>query len=50
MTKLSSLDLLHQRVLQTMLDELPVDQQGMTVLEWLKLMLHRYKQKEITNE
>ena len=50
MTRLSSLDLLHQRVLQTMLDELPIQQQGMTVLEWLKLMLHRYKQKELTNE
>ena len=50
MTRLSSLELLHQRVLQTMLDELPVDQQGMTVLEWLKLMLHRYKQKELTDE
>ena len=50
MTRLSSLEVLHQRVLQTMLDELPVDQQGMTVLEWLKLMLHRYKQKELTDE
>ena len=50
MPQLSSLELLHKRVLQTMLDELPVDQQGMTVLEWLKLMLHRYKQKELTDE
>jgi len=47
---LSSVDLLHQKVLQTILDELPVDEREMTVIEWLTLKLHRYKQKGMDNE
>lgn len=47
---LSSVELLHQKVLKTILDELPVDQHNMSVINWLKLMLHRYKQKELTDE
>ena len=50
MTRLSSLELLHPRVLQTMLDELPIEHHNLSVINWLKLMLHRYKQKELTDE
>lgn len=42
---LSSVDLLHQKVLQTILDELPVDQHNMSVVQWLKLQLHKYERK-----
>jgi len=42
---LSSVDLLHQKVLQTILDELPVDQHNMSVVLWLKLQLHKYDKK-----
>ena len=47
---LSSVDLLHQKVLQTILDELPVDEREMTVIEWLTLRLHRYKQKGMEDD
>jgi len=42
---LSSVDLLYQKVLQTILDELPVDQHDMSVVLWLKLQLHKYDKK-----
>ncbi len=42
---LSSVDLLHQKVLQTILDKLPVDQHDMSVILWLKLQLHKYERK-----
>ena len=47
---LSSVDLLHQKVLKTILDELPIDEREMTVIEWLTLRLHRYKQKDKGND
>lgn len=47
---LSSVDLLHQKVLQVLLDDLPVDEREMTVIEWLTLRLHRYEQKGKSNE
>jgi len=47
---LSSVDLLHQKVLETILDELPIDERKMTVIEWLMLRLNRYKQKGMDNE
>ena len=43
---LSSVDLLHQKVLKTILDELPVDQHDMSVVLWQKLQLHKYDKKE----
>jgi len=42
---LSSVDLLYQKVLQTILDELPVDQHNMPVVQWLKLQLQKYERK-----
>ena len=48
--RLNSVDLLHQKVLQVLLDELPIDEREMTVIEWLTLRLHRYKQKENDND
>jgi hypothetical protein len=47
---LNSVDLLHQKVLQVLLDELPIDEREMTVIEWLTLRLHRYKQKDKGND
>ena len=42
---LSSVELLHQKVLKTILDELPGDQHNMSVINWLKLQLHKYDKK-----
>jgi len=42
---LSSVELLHQKVLQTILDELPTSQYEMSVISWLKLQLNKYEKK-----
>ncbi len=47
---LSSVELLHQQVLKQMLDELPVDQHDMTVVEWLRMKLKLYERKAKFNE
>jgi hypothetical protein len=47
---LNSVELLHQKVLQVLLEDLPIDEREMTVIEWLTLRLHRYKQKGQDND
>ena len=42
---LSSADLLHQKVLQTILDHLPEDERETPVVLWLQRKLKRYERK-----
>ena len=42
---LSSADLLHQKVIQTILDRLPEDERELPVVLWLQNKLARYERK-----
>jgi len=42
---LNSTDLLHQKVLQTILDQLPEDERELPVVLWLQRKLKRYERK-----
>lgn len=42
---LNSVDLLHQKVLRTILDELPEDEREMPVVLWLQKKLNTYEEK-----
>ena len=43
---LNSVDLLHQKVLQTILYELPEDEREMPVVLWLQKKLNSYEEKK----
>lgn len=43
---LNSVDLLHQKVLRTILDELPEDEREMPVVLWLQKKLNTYEEKK----
>ncbi len=43
---LNSVDLLHQKVLRTILDELPEDEREMPVVLWLQKKLNNYEEKK----